>query len=382
MTIGAGIELVDHFTVASMRRYLLLKKWSRNEAIKQGIDRYGLATKEFGVLELLLPQDESRPDTRRRKFDALRIISQYEDRSMMDVASDIKSVSYDVWRAIVPSSLVQYESISMQIAGRLVSNARELLASSATTEASPKPFFGKITKAARVFADDCRFGHTFKGSFGFSIETPIAYNESPKLESVEEDTPFERRVIQRIARGINHVARAGDVLDPLLIVDNFQTGFSANMCEDFVDLMEAVGVERLGFEFSFSPEWRLAADLSKRSLVNLEPRHVDVAKDAARKLRLQDFERSRTIVGRVVRLETEGNPTDLLEESVEREILVQWDAPDFGRIKVKVTLSAAEYLVALSAHSNGRAVSISGKIDRIGRTWYLLETKDFRVLPY
>ena len=67
-------------------------------------------------------------------------------------------------------------SVRLDIAEAFLKNAKGLLAAAATTEVSPKPFFGRVTKAAVVYSDDCRFAHTFRGSFGFAIESPVEAN--------------------------------------------------------------------------------------------------------------------------------------------------------------------------------------------------------------
>jgi hypothetical protein len=81
--------------------------------------------------------------------------------------------------------------------------------------------------------------------------------------------------------------------------------------------------------------------------------------------------------GRVVRLETD--PSDLFEPG-DREILVQWASNDFGNIRVRVTLPPEQYLASLEAHGKGQSVSVSGLIDRQGRSWLLLDPRDFEVL--
>ena len=149
-------------------------------------------------------------------------------------------------------------------------------------ERSQTLFWTNYEISGRFYADDCRFGHTFRGSFGFTIKSPIVPNLSPTMPGVEEQAPLERRIMQRIARGVNHIAQAGVERDPAVIFDNYQTGFSANVCEDFVDLMGAVGGQSLAFEFSFSPEWRPAPDIASKVHVELAPVHVQLVKDAAR----------------------------------------------------------------------------------------------------
>jgi hypothetical protein len=363
----------------SLRRYLILHGWRHADDIRKGYDLFALRDASVGTLEFVLPQSESHPDARRRVADALRILIQYEDREPALVVSDVRAVGIDVWRSVVPDALVTYEAVRLDIAQRFVFNAKELLAAAATTEASPKPYFSRVTKNGMNYARECRFGHTFRGSFGFTIESPVAENLSPTMPGVEEHAPLERRIMQRIARGINDIAQAGKAGDPALIFDNYKTGFSANMCDDFVELMDVVGGQSLGFEFSFSPEWRPAADVVSKAKVELAPVHVELVKDASRRLRLREFDRNRVVTGRVVRLETEVDPSDLFEAG-EREIGIQWNTDEFGSIRVRVTLSPGEYQTAVDAHGKGRTVSVKGLLDKVGRYWYLREPTDFSVL--
>jgi hypothetical protein len=358
---------------------LVLHGWSQTQNVRSGFDLFTIAADHSTKLELLLPQKSSNADAIRRMNDALRTIAQLESRDLTSLVEDVRAVGIDVWRSIVPDALVTYEAVRLAIAEEFIKNARGLLAAAATTESSPKPFFGRITKVAAAYADDCRFGHTFRGSFGFSIESPVAPNLSPSLPTVEENPPLERRIMQRIARGVNYIAQAGVEGDPAIIFDNYQTGFSANMCEDFVDLMGAVGGQSLGFEFSFSPEWRPPSDITGKVHVELAPVHVELVKDAARQMRLQEIERNQTVIGRVVRLETDLNPSDLFEQG-DREIAIHWISKDFGPIRVRLTLPADQYLAALDAHGQGRTVSVSGLIDRQGRYWYLRDPANFSVI--
>jgi hypothetical protein len=377
--MNQALEEARGVPLPSLERYLVLHGWNQVQNIRNGFDLFTVAADGSAKLELLLPQKSSNADAIRRVSDALRTIAQFEDRDLASLIADVRAVGIDVWRSIVPDALVMSESVRLDVAEEFVKNAKGLLAAAATTESSPKRFFGRVTKSAAAFADDCRFGHTFRGSFGFTIESPIVPNLSPTMPGMEEQAPLERRIMQRIARGVNHIAQAGVEGDPAVIFDNYETGFSANMCEDFIDLMGAVSGQGLGFEFSFSPEWRPAPDIADKVHVDLAPVHVELVKDAARRLRLQDFERNQTVVGRVVRLETDLDPSDLFEQG-DREIAIHWISKDFGTIRVRLTLPAEQYLAALAAHGQGRAVSVSGLIDRQGRYWYLRDPTNFSVL--
>src|SRR5208282_1846916 len=69
---------------------------------------------------------------------------------------------------------------------------------------------GKLgsTNRTLVYADSCRFGHTFRGSFGFTIESPVIPNIEPTLPQIEQPAPFERRVMQRFAHAVRVVSEA------------------------------------------------------------------------------------------------------------------------------------------------------------------------------
>ena len=381
MTDASDLSQAQRFPLASLRRYLAIHGWSQDPNISRVLDLYSLNSGEMGRLGILVPRNTDHADSVRRIAEALRTLAQLESRSIQDVSADVRSVSVDVWRSVLPDAVVLYDSVRLDVAESFVKNAKGLLAAAATTEANPKPFFGRTTKAAVIYSDDCRFAHTFRGSFGFAIESPVDANFSPSMPGVDELPPLPRRVMQRMARGIKQVARAGRERDPNVIAENFETGFSANMCEDFVDLMEATSGSTLVFNFAFSPEWRTPADIKGVESIQLSPVHIDLVKDAARQLRLQEFERKQVIVGRVVRLESESDPSDLFKPEADREIVVQWNSEDFGQIRVRVVLPGAEYLEALGAHGRGQWISIEGTIDRQGRYWLLLDPRNFRIIP-
>jgi hypothetical protein len=367
--------------LATLRRFLTLNGWKQVADVKKGIDVFKLGSGTGSEVEIVLPQQAASSDTLRRIADALRTLAQIGEQDLATLTALIRAVAIDVLRSTVPDTLVRNEAIHLDVAEAFIKNVKQLLSAAATTELSPEPFFGRIKKEAKEFADDCRFGHTFRGSFGFTIETPVLPNKSPTMEIVDQTPPFERRVMQRIARGLKTVQEAAAEQDATPITNNFRTGLSANMCEELVDIAEAVKGERLRFEFAFSPEWRVSPDIVIGESFDVSTAHVDLVKDAAKKLRLQEFERDRIISGRIVRLKSDNNPSDLLQPTGAREITIVWESTDFGEINVRVLLAPAEYLQAVEAHKTGREVSVGGLIERIGKTWRLSQPRAFTLLP-
>ena len=85
------------------------------------------------------------------------------------------------------------------------------------------------------------------------------------------------------------------------------------------------------------------------------------------------------MTGRVVRLASEDDPSDLMNPLGDREIAIKWQTPEGLDIHVRVTLSPADYLQAHAAHGAGRLVTVSGTLERRGRRWVLSSPSGFSV---
>lgn len=134
------------------------------------------------------------------------------------------------------------------------------------------------------------------------------------------------------------------------------------------------------FQVLFSPEWGVPPDLGDASAVTLsQARGVAVLQEAARVLRAVDYERRRTIVGRVRTLHSMDTPADLYSISGLQDVIVEWSTEEFGTRNVRVSLGPEEYLQAVEAHRDGRLISVFGELDRT-RQWRLENARDFKLL--
>jgi hypothetical protein len=89
--------------------------------------------------------------------------------------------------------------------------------------------------------------------------------------------------------------------------------------------------------------------------------------------------REEQVFGRVVRLQSQADPSDLLSPTGEREVVIQWSNEELGDIHVRVRLTPQDYLAAIEAHRNGRPVRLRGTLERKGRLWILSNPTDFSV---
>lgn len=347
---------------------------------QQNVDVYVFSDKGLEDIELVLPRDRSASDFVRRLEGVIETLSQLEGREPELIIADVRALGFDVVRSRIPEELVKDDTIRLVMATNYITGTKTLLASAATTEMRPEPYFLRIRKEATAYAEQCRFGHTFRGSFGFMIESPVSPNDSLTLPGVEQVPPFERRVIQRFAKGIRVLRDAVQLKDPRHVVKNVESGFNANVCESFAELVESTARSGMTFTFAFSPEWVVADDFKASRDYFVGPAHIEISREAAKLMRDQPFSRPEQVFGRIIRLQNEADPTDLFNQTVEREIVIQWSSEDLGDVQVKVPLTPTDYLLAVEAHRNGRPVKISGILERQGRRWVLRQATNLIIV--
>jgi hypothetical protein len=387
----------------SLRRYLLTHGWKVNslpsaaaptsatpmEAIfmkgripeQRGFEIFIFNEEGFGEVELVVPRGRFRADFERRLQDIFETLSEVEDRDAAAIVADVRSIGFDIIRSRIPDELVYEETIQLVSATSFLSGIKSLLASAATTEITPDPYFLRVKKDGTDYAEKCRFGHTFKGSFGFTIESPVVPNTEPVFDMglAEQSLPFERRVIQRLATGVMAISRAVESRDIAPLVNLKSINFSANMLEQFADIVEETSYGGLGFGFSFSPEWSAPPEFRTTKEFMIAAPHVEVARTAAKTLRARPLPRPEQVFGRIIRLQNQSDPTDMFAETSDGEVIIQWASEELGDTHVRVRLKPNDYLLALEAHGTGKPVRVGGTLQQQGRKWLLTGSTGFSI---
>lgn len=380
-----SVEDVSSVSLAMLRRYLLASGWNLKSLrrdvsanVVTGFQMFIKTVNGQSTPPILLPSDTVAVDLPQRIRDAMQVLVELEIRSSQDVINSVKRVGYDVIRSAIPSQFVTDDTIRLATATEFVSQMRGLLAATATTEKKPRPAFGRLLKESIRYADACRFGHTYRGSFGFVIESPLPAIDVMPLLADAPPTPFERRVLQRFARGVSSVVEAVDRESTTPITTSVNFGFSANGCEQLADLIDAVSPAGLKFAFDLSPEWAIDRSMDGTAYL-VTAAHGEACRLAARELRRDDTAVPVDVAGRVVRLQNQTDPSDLTSQTGEHEVVILWSSDDYGDIQVRTNLIPANYLAAVEAHGQGLPVWVSGTLVRSGRQWVLNSPHSFEV---
>jgi hypothetical protein len=229
------IELASDTTLPDLREYLRLHGWTPIEHRNSRIQVYRKADESLS-LEVVIPRTPEVVDFAARVAETVQSLAAIAKQRPEAILAQINEINEDVLHARVLATSSQRSSIPLDMAVSVISGLKKLLTYSAAGEVSALPFYSRPTKEAIAHTDHCRFAHTFAGSFGFTIESPLAPEMQDPLLPDVAPPPFERRVMERLYRGIDQLRQASESRDLSPVVTNYATGLSANMCDALLEI--------------------------------------------------------------------------------------------------------------------------------------------------
>jgi hypothetical protein len=374
-----AVNRIEQVPLGSLMRYLTVSRW-RRRTLPSGIVVFAMGP-ENDDIEIVLPATTNARDLHERLANAVTTLSALERRSFDEVIAEIRAIGYDLVLPSLPDSAIREDTITLGTAEQFIQHLKRILAASAHGELHVGPYFLRVDGNAKDFAENCRFGHTFRGSFGFTVESPVGPHTSELAVEEVSVPPLQRRAIRRLARGLRIIEAAIGGEDPSEIVKGYQSGLNANACDELADLLEMPQVGQVKFDIVFSPEWGFPPDLGRAPQANIHQAIGSrVIRDAAKALRVVHYDRMRTIVGMVRTLHSDENPSNLFEISGSQDIVVEWLSQEFGRKNIQISLGPEEYLEAVEAHKSGRQISVDGELEQDSRPWRLENPREFRLV--
>jgi len=272
-------------------------------------------------------------------------------------------------------------NISLDAAKTIIGNLHGLVYYAACLEEDCQPFFAKGRNIGKKYVDRCRFGQTFLGSYGVTIEMPMA----PSSHENVEQMPFERRIMVRIARGLHTIRKASQEVDVSVLTNAYKQGFNANLYETMQNLMDSLQECQIEFAFTWSPEYVVPQELTNMSAIRLVPASViPFLESAAKSLRRSSESQDTTVMGKIIQLRGSEEVTeegdDLVFSSEHGTIVIEWETEKGRPCQIRAVLSQEDYRLACDAHRDDQAISIKGKPEKPGKYLILTSPVDFRVL--
>jgi hypothetical protein len=360
---------VDHLTLDNFIAYLNSTGWRR---IEDHNDRRIVFVKDTDDGEppflVALPANEQFSNFTSGIAMAVRRLADVEETSTEDIIRKIQSVGQDI--IYLRLSLSHNDFPSLETSSRFLQGLRNLVVYAACMEKEPRRCFEQPFRIGKEQAQHFQFTHTFQGSFGFTIESHIADIQQLALWSEQNRPPVQRRILERITRGLLLVKNAEQRHNSEEISQNFMQGLNANMCKAIVDMLEEIQDAQVIYSVHWSSHLLPSLDVSQITSILLGKETSHYLREAAEYLEQTadaDFAGDNTVEGPIINLHS--------EDQTARVVTVSADG--FG--KVSFSLEPKEYAIACNAHRDGYTVSTKGQLVRQGRRGplTLLSPRDF-----
>lgn len=365
---------IEKIEVLHLKHYLFDRGWQqepfgRKEALKFKSPRPIIENK---YLEILIPSQRDLADYSQAVISALRAISLYEKRSVDEIIPQVL-VFGDLLKFHIATESTKDGNIPIGEGLTLYDDIRDILIFSASAELFPgKRIFPRRLKAAVDFAESSLIAPSNYGSYIANILCPLPRKESHGVV-IDEYPPLPRRAVVRILRGLKDVSEAvyKESTDP--IINNYQKGLNANMCEALAGIIESAKGNDLNISTNLAPPWPKPEDIPTE--VTLNSSSKEYLEAAAEIFDEQIAKGKCSLIGMALNLTR--NPK---EEEKERVIRLVTQIEGRGTTSVIIPLDEASYRNAVDAHKDLKLIRVNGDLEKIGRRWYLNNPEKLEVI--
>lgn len=370
-------------TIPRMSSYLELSGWQRvhdNESWRVFHGRKSASGKRF---EIALPKDVIEEDYRLHVHHAIKILSSLQRKTWESAAYDILYHDRDLLRTRIIENAAN-ASLPYDLASSYVRYMKKLIQYSASSERNARAHFKQPLSTGSKMLKHFRFGQTFKGSFGLQIVSSVGeekhYVNKRKQHSLPGEEfrilPMERRVLERIARGLKATLKSRKQQDAEPLKQEFGGGFNSRMCEAIRDMIK-ISSEPFELSIIWSKTLSPSKDVGDIGTVRIGHEHIVYLDSAVKHLTYVPVNEA-TIKGRVIALSSSGNPQSKAVE--ERSIILDSNVEQKRSRKVRMNLTMNDYKKAHTAHMNWDTVSVTGLLQMKGSLWHMSDPRDFQIL--
>ncbi|MBP7863792.1 hypothetical protein KA183_19055 [bacterium] len=293
-------------------------------------------------------------------------------------------------------------SIPFDTANDVIANLRTIFLQGGLNQLNPKPFQNKTPAYANTFLRKCRFEQTFKGSFGFRISVEIFEDEEQEFDAFVEkekpqlhlrtavpgipsnladeidDRPFERRVMQRIYRGVKTAKAASEENSVFMLTQHYEDGLNANMCLALSTMLKKNKDVDISWKVDWSPLYK-PTDLSFNEPVVLSSKAAPVLISAYKAMAVsKPADETTTFIGIPTKLEWTDRRSTTDDATTERVIELRGEIKGKAEI-VRVYLSFGDYEKACAASGKQQSCSIMGTLVQRHGKWYLMDPHNFKL---
>jgi len=368
-------ETIIEITPEILDFYFRRNDWKKIDSQYSGLSIY-INPKDENI-KLLIPKQRT-SDYLLHIKNAVELISEIENKNITQIVNNILSLDRDFHNYRVLT--VSQNSIKLSTAEQVLASARKIFELSAKKEYDKSNFSIKENKRDKIasYINSCRFTHTWKGSFGFTVTSPL---NAPSLGLFDDTSDtYERMVSKRIFRGFKIINEAVLKNSSDYIVDNSDIGFDGNMCNKLLVLSEKLENNSVEYSITWGPVVKIQSEFTEPKSIKLDRKSFNLAEKAALKLSEKSEQFETRFNGFPTSLRSDKEHLISKKEFGERYISVRGSSREIKSATLKMELEINDYLAAVKAHKEGRDVRVFCVVKRKHKGWEVLKVKQLKVL--
>lgn len=319
--------------------------------------------------EVLVPLRDTVSDYAESMAEAVAVLAAVEERSQLDVFSDLQGAGADV---IPLNSLngMGKEALSLRQSADLYKDANDLLAAAARAVEKPQAAYrGGMSATVANYLGQVKPMPSYYAGYSLTLHSPVAARLGEQLELNSDDAPFARRVTLQLADALQSAntavskAAAGNSLTPFQ--DAVLSGVSANLCDAVSRLAKDGHGIRIGIKWAaVRPSGKPQANYQFTS------QSADILEEAAKHFRRNEPSYDEQVIATVVKLEREPHEFD------GRALLLSLRE---GRtVRLQVQFEQAAYNMVIQAFQERTPIALDGDIHRVGQGYELRNPRNLR----
>lgn len=332
-------------------------------------------------LEIILPDRADDYAAPTQIASALDLLANLREEDPEILAQNIAHYESDLFY-IRNTNIDSNNSVELDVAAKQIQYFNKLIKQAADMEIRRKPYDLSTHSAdANKLASHYRFGHTFRGSFGFTLNAPLKTQAEKSIQQPflldTQTVPLSRRVLERIARGLISVNESVKEKSSERIVSNYLTGLNANMCASlFAASLDYKFI--IEYKITWSPIIRVTPEADNFTSILVDTPQLTYIEKAEDQLKSLEEAPLVTVRGLVNHVGTTDAP---LSDNAKRTITMTWLNNPYSKRPTKLTMKidAHDYQIAHSANLNWDTIFVEGIPQAKTTGWVLDNPTNFRI---
>ncbi|MEG1312612.1 MAG: hypothetical protein RR942_18635 [Romboutsia sp.] len=353
---------LESIKLSDLYQYLYNNHWKQINTKLNNAKRFE-KTYDGDTFILIVPKSDELSDYKQRIYEAIKTLSELEDIEVSNLISSICEVNIDKMDIRLVSEDFNKGTIPLNIANNIIPFTREIIISSACVEENPRARYNKPTKKALEYGDIFKLGQTKVGSYIISVEADLGMSE-------DDETPFERRILDRVQESIYQIVNS----DSCDINEYYKNGLNGNICEAFAKLKDIK--QPIDIEYNFIKSKTIKDNKNIPSKISINNDIFEKAEKLSVKFKEIQANEEVSIIGKIKNIDLysidEGNKSGYLTVN-----FIYLD--EKKKRNVKIYVEGEKFDLACDAFKEHLDVKVTGLLDKSARTWCIDDVKIFEV---